>query len=45
MEGSCENGNEPLSFIKCWEILEWQSDWRLFKKGLDPWSKLVKVVP
>jgi hypothetical protein len=19
MEGSCESGNEPLGFIKCWE--------------------------
>jgi hypothetical protein len=21
MEGSCEHGNEPCGFIKCWEIL------------------------
>jgi hypothetical protein len=22
VEGSCEHGNEPSGFIKCWEILE-----------------------
>jgi hypothetical protein len=22
VKGSCEYGNEPLVFIKCWEILE-----------------------
>jgi hypothetical protein len=21
VEGSCEYGNEPLGFIKCWEVL------------------------
>jgi hypothetical protein len=23
VEGSCEHGNEPPGFIKCWEILEY----------------------
>jgi hypothetical protein len=22
VEGSCEDGNEPSGFIKCWEVLE-----------------------
>jgi hypothetical protein len=34
VEGSCEHGNEPLGSIKCWEILEQLSDWKLLKKGL-----------
>jgi hypothetical protein len=38
MEGSCEHGNEPSGFIKCWEILQWLSDWWLLKKGSAPWS-------
>jgi hypothetical protein len=25
-------------FIKCWEIIEQLSDWRLLKKGLAEWS-------
>jgi hypothetical protein len=36
--GSCEYGNEPSGWIKCWEILEWLGDWRLLKKGSAPWS-------
>jgi hypothetical protein len=28
--GSCERGNEPSGFIKCWEIIEWLHDrWSL----------------
>jgi hypothetical protein len=27
VEGSFEHGNEPSGCIKCWEILEWLSDW------------------
>jgi hypothetical protein len=34
--GSYEHGNEPLSSIKCWEVLEWLHIWRLFKKGSVP---------
>jgi hypothetical protein len=22
VEGSCEHGNEPSGYIKCWEVLE-----------------------
>jgi hypothetical protein len=22
VEGSCEHGNEPSGFIKCWEVIE-----------------------
>jgi hypothetical protein len=36
MEDSCEHGNEPSGSIKCWEILEWLHNWRLFKKGSAP---------
>jgi hypothetical protein len=31
MEGSCEHSNERSGCIKCWECLEWISDWRLLK--------------
>jgi hypothetical protein len=33
VEGFYEYGNGPSSSIKCWEILEELSDWRLLKKG------------
>jgi hypothetical protein len=29
---------EPSGSKKCWEILEWLSDWLLLKKGSAPWS-------
>jgi hypothetical protein len=37
---SCEHGNtrKPSSYIKCWEILEYLSDWWLVKKYSDPKS-------
>jgi hypothetical protein len=41
VEGSCEHGNEPLGSVKCWEILEWLSDWRLLKMDSAPWSLLL----
>jgi hypothetical protein len=28
--------DEPLGFIKCWEVLEWLRDWRLLEKGSTP---------
>jgi hypothetical protein len=31
VKGSCEHGNEGSGFIKCWEILEQLSNWRLLK--------------
>jgi predicted deacylase len=37
VEGSCEHGNELSGSIKCWEILEWLSDWQLLKKDSAPW--------
>jgi hypothetical protein len=36
-EGSCEHGNEPLSSITFWEILEQLHEWRFLKKGSVPW--------
>jgi hypothetical protein len=33
---SSEHGNELSGSIKCWEILEWLSDWWLLKKGSAP---------
>jgi hypothetical protein len=36
VEGSRGHVNEPLSSIKCWEILEWLSDWWLLKTGSAP---------
>jgi hypothetical protein len=41
VECSCEHGNEPSCSIRCWEILEQLSDWRLFKKNSAPWSYLL----
>jgi hypothetical protein len=38
VNGSCEDGNKTYGSIKCWEILEELSDWRLSKKGSAPWS-------
>jgi hypothetical protein len=36
VEGSCEHGDEPSGFVKCWEFLEWLHNWRLLKKGWGP---------
>jgi hypothetical protein len=38
VEGSCEHGNETSGSIKCWEILERLSDWRLLEKVSALWS-------
>jgi hypothetical protein len=43
LEGSCELGNERSNFIECWELLEWQNNWRLSKNGLAPWKLLVQL--
>jgi hypothetical protein len=34
MAESCEYGDEPSGSIKCWEFLEWLSNWWLRKKEL-----------
>jgi hypothetical protein len=39
VKGSCEHDNEPTGSIKCWEILEWLSDWWLPKKDSAPWTQ------
>jgi hypothetical protein len=36
VEGSCEHGNEPSGSLKCWEIREWLSEWRLLNKHSAP---------
>jgi hypothetical protein len=36
VDGSCEHGNEPSGFIKCWEVLEQLHNWRLLKEGSAP---------
>jgi hypothetical protein len=36
VEGSCEHGDEPSGFIKCWDVLEWLHNWRLLRKGSAP---------
>jgi hypothetical protein len=41
VEGSCEHGNEPPGCVKCWEILEWASNWRPFKRHSAAMSWLV----
>jgi hypothetical protein len=38
VEGACKHGNEPSGSIKCLEILQWLSDWRLLMKDSAPWS-------
>jgi hypothetical protein len=38
VKGSCEQGNTPSGCIKCWEVLEYMSDWRLLKKDSAPGS-------
>jgi hypothetical protein len=41
VEGSCEHGNEPLSSVKSWEVLEYLHKWRLLKKGSTPFRHLL----
>jgi hypothetical protein len=36
--GFCEHHNELLNSIKCWEFLEWLSNYWLFKEDSAPWS-------
>jgi hypothetical protein len=36
LEGSCEHGNEPSGSIKFWEVLQWQYNWQLLRKGSVP---------
>jgi hypothetical protein len=38
VEGSCEHCYRASNSIKCWEVLEHLSDWRLLKKDSAPWS-------
>jgi hypothetical protein len=38
--GSWKQGSEPLGSIKCLEIFECLSNWRLLKKGSASWSLL-----
>jgi hypothetical protein len=38
VEGACEHGNDLLSPVKCWELLEWLNDWWLLQKGSSAWS-------
>jgi hypothetical protein len=33
VEGSCEHGDEPLGFLKCWEVYEWLHNWQFLRKG------------
>jgi hypothetical protein len=33
MEGSCEQGNELSSSVKCWEVLVWLHNWQFLEKG------------
>jgi hypothetical protein len=33
VEGSCEHGNGPSGYVKCWEVIEWLHSWELLKKG------------
>jgi hypothetical protein len=35
-EGSCEHDDEPLDFLKGWEVPEWMHNWQLLRKGSAP---------
>jgi hypothetical protein len=37
VEGSWEHGNESSGSIQCWKVIEQLHNWRLLKKGSDPW--------
>jgi hypothetical protein len=41
VKSSCEHGNEPLGFIKCWKVLEWLHNWRPLEKVSAPWSQFI----
>jgi hypothetical protein len=41
VEGSYEHGNEPVCYIKCWEVLEQLRNCRLLRKGSAPWSYFI----
>jgi hypothetical protein len=34
LEGCCEHDAEPSGSVKCWEVLEWLSNWRLLSMEL-----------
>jgi hypothetical protein len=36
--GSCEHGNEPSDFMKCWKFLEWLCECWLLNKDSVPWT-------
>jgi hypothetical protein len=36
VEGSCEHGDEPSGFLKCWEVPEWLHNLQLRRKGSAP---------
>jgi hypothetical protein len=44
LEGSCEHGNKPSGFIKCWEFLEWLHNWRPLENGTAPLSLRLHVI-
>jgi hypothetical protein len=39
VEGSCEHGNEPSGFIKCWEVLELAAQLAASQEGLSSMSE------
>jgi hypothetical protein len=43
VEGSFQYGNEPSASLKCWEILEWLSNWWLLKHSPPRSYKDLKV--
>jgi len=38
LAGSCEDGNEPSSFMKSAKFLACVSEFKILKKDSDPWS-------
>jgi hypothetical protein len=36
--GSCEHGNDPSGSIKGGKILDWLSNYKLFKNDFDSWT-------
>lgn len=45
MKGSCEHSIAPSDFIKCWELLEWMSNYWLLKDAVPrSYSKGSKII-
>jgi hypothetical protein len=44
VDSSCEFGTEPSGFIKCWESIEWPTNWGPLEQCSAPYSYLVIIM-